>query len=168
MANPKIIEQKAKAAQDLCDKMKESASIVLVDYIGINVADDTQLRAELRNEGVEYAVVKNSILEHAFEDAGYPNMKEYLHGSTAVAMGSDPIAPERVLKKYSDKFGKKMFNFKGGIVDGSIVSVDQLLELAALPSRDGLISVLAGTLNGLISGLARGISEVAKQKEAQQ
>ena len=167
MANPKILEQKAKAAQDLADKFKGASSTVLMDYIGINVADDTELRAELRNEGVEYSVVKNTLLEHAFEDAGYGDMKQYLKGTTAVAIGSDPIAPERVLKKYSDKFGKKMFHFKGGIVDGQIVSLDELMQLATLPSREGLISVLAGTLNGLIAGLARGISEVAKQKEAQ-
>ena len=168
MANPKILEQKAKAAQELADKFKGASSIVLMDYIGINVADDTELRAELRNEGVEYSVVKNTLLEHAFEDAGYADMKQYLKGTTAVAIGSDPIAPERVLKKYADKFGNKMFHFKGGIVDGQVVSLDELMELATLPSRDGLISVLAGTLNGLIAGLARGISEVAKLKEAQQ
>ncbi|MGI5888074.1 MAG: 50S ribosomal protein L10 [Oscillospiraceae bacterium] len=165
MPNQKVLEQKQKLADELGSKIKDAASVVLVDYEGINVEDDTKLRSEMRGENVEYSVVKNSILSHALDAAGYSELKDLLRGTTAIAIGSDPIAPEKILKKYSDSL-KKNFNFKGGVVDGKVVSVDELQELAVLPSRDGLISILAGTLNGMIARLARAVSEVAKKQDS--
>lgn len=166
MASEKILEQKKQQIKQIVELIKDAASVVLVDYKGINVADDTALRAEMREAGVKYFVVKNSILSYVCKEAGLEDFLPALEGTTAIAVSADDaIAPAKVLQKYSDKL-KKVFNLKIGTVEGKVMSTEELKTIAMLPSRDGLIAQVAGTLNGIIASLARAVSEVAKKQEA--
>ncbi|MDO4566116.1 MAG: 50S ribosomal protein L10 [Oscillospiraceae bacterium] len=165
MASEKILKQKQELVESWSEKLKSAKSIVLVDYRGINVASDTRLRADLRKEEVEYKVVKNNILRRACEKAGLEGLTEHLNGTVAVALGSDEVAPARLINKYV-KENKDFFNMKYGYIDGKYVNAAELTALASLPSRDELISQVAGTFNNIIASFARVLNEVAKQKEA--
>lgn len=162
MANEKVLAAKQAKAAEIAESFKNAKSVVFVDYKGINVADDTALRAELREENVSYSVVKNTILSFAAKQAGFEEILPYLEGSTAVAISDDEIAPARVLNKYVTK-SKDKFNFKSGYVEGKFMNADEIASIASLPGRDGMISILAGTLNGMIASLARAVNEVAKK-----
>ncbi len=166
MASEKILaEKKAKVAQ-IIDEIQGAAAIVVVDYKGINVADDTLLRRELREAGVQYYVLKNSLLRFACKDTGNEDLVPYLEGTTAIAVSKDdPVAPCKIVQKYSDQL-KKVYNVKAGMVDGTLATPEQIKAIATLPSREGLIAQIAGSLNSIIASLARGLSEVAKLKEA--
>lgn len=165
MPSAKILDAKKEKVAALSQKMKGSASVVLVDYKGITVSTDTKLRAEMRENGVHYMVEKNSILSHVFEAAGIVGISDSLKGTIAVAFSDDPVAPARVLQKYSDK-SKDVFNLKAGVIDGKVVDAVELKAIATLPDRNTLIAMVCGALNGTISGLARALSEVANQKSA--
>ena len=166
MASEKILEQKKARVAEIKELLSGAASVVVVDYKGISVADDTKLRAELREAGVQYLVIKNSMLRFAFEGSGLEELLPLLSGTTAIAVSKeDPVAPSRVIQKYSDQL-KTVFNVKAGMVDGSFFSAEQIKSVAMLPSREGLIAQVAGSLNGIIASLARGLSEVAKKNEA--
>lgn len=166
MPSNKILEEKKQKVAAIAEKLKAASSIVLVDYKGINVADDTKLRAELREAGVSYSVEKNSLLSFACKAAGFEEFVPHLAGTTAIAIGSDDaLAPARVLNKYSEK-GKDKFNVKIGYVDGRIVGVEEVKALALLPDRNTLIAMVCGALNGTISGLARALNEVAQKQSA--
>lgn len=166
MASEKILEQKKAHVKKIDEMLNGAASVVVVDYKRISVANDTKLRAELRAAGVEYFVLKNSLLRFAFTDSGLNELIPTLSGTTAVAVSKDdPIAPSKVLQKYSDQL-KTVFNIKAGMVDGSYADPDQIKYIAKLPPREGLVAQIAGSLNSIVASLARGLSEVAKQKEA--
>lgn len=166
MPSAKILETKQAKVQALTEKIKGSAAVVLVDYKGINVETDTQLRAEMRENGVTYLVEKNSILSHVMDGVGMSELKEQLKGTVAIAFSEDDaVAPARILQKYSDK-SKDIFNLKAGVIDGKVVSSDEIKSIALLPDRNTLIAMVCGALNGTISGLARALSEVAKKQSA--
>lgn len=166
MPSNAILEQKKQQVKSLAEKLKSASSIVLVDYKGINVADDTKLRSELREAGVTYAVEKNSILKFACTEAGLNEFVPTLVGSTAFAIGSeDAIAPARILMKYSDK-NKDKFNVKIGFIDGRVIDAGEVKAISMLPDRNTLIAMVCGALNGTISGLARALNEVAKKQTA--
>ena len=138
MPSAKILEQKKQMVADLTDKIKAAAAGVVVDYKGINVADDTKLRKELREAGVHYAVVKNSMLRFAVKEAGYEGLDSVLEGTTAIALSdSDPVAAAKVLTK-----------------------VD---ELGSLPSREALLSMLCSALQGNLRGLAVALNAIAEK-----
>lgn len=163
MASEKILAAKKALVAEVVEQFKSAKSLVLVDYKGINVADDTKLRAELREAGVKYTVMKNSILTFAAKEAGLEEMIPSLNGTTAVAMSdTDEIAPARVLNGIVSKT-RDRFNFKVGYVDGKFMQAEELQVIANLPGRDGLVAQVAGSLNGIIASLARAVSEVAKQ-----
>ena len=128
MANQKIIKQKEKEVNELADKLKKAKMVLLTDYRGINVADVTKLRADLRPTAVEYKVIKNNIIRRALEDNDF-------------------------------------YKIKGGIIDGKVMTAEEIITLAKLPSRQELLGMLAGALLGNISKLAVGLNEVCKQKE---
>mgnify|MGYP000067390402 CR=1 FL=1 len=164
MPSEKILQAKKEKVKVLAEKMQGAASVVLVDYKGISVSTDTSLRAEMRENGVTYMVEKNSILSHVFDATGLTALKDDLKGTVAIAFSADDaVAPARVLQKYADK-SKDIFNLKSGIVDGKIVNAAELKGIAMLPDRNTLIAMVCGALNGTISGLARALSEVVKQK----
>lgn len=164
MASEKILKEKQELVEFWSGKLSGAKSIVLVDYKGINVDDDTKLRSELREENVEYKVVKNNILRRACEKAGLNDFIGQLSGTVAVALGDDEIAPARVINKYAKK-SKDFFNMKVGYIDGKYVDEAELKALASLPSRDVLIAQVAGSFNSIIASFARAISEVAKLQE---
>ena len=177
MPNEKILQQKKEAAVRLAEQIKNACAGVLVDYKGINVEEDTKLRRELRVAGVDYAVVKNSLLHFAFQDVGFDALLPVLKGSTALATSADdPVAPARILNGYAKKSQGK-YTIKAGFVDGHTVSTDEVTALADLPSREVLISRLLGSLgspisgllsvlNGNIRGLAVALNAIAEKKGA--
>ena len=165
MANAKIVAEKAAAVEALVSKLEQSNAVLLVDYRGINVADDTALRKELREAGVEYKVIKNNIMRHACDKTGMHELVEDLNGTIAVAISKDEIAPCRVLNKYASQYTDK-FNIKSGFIDGQKVDLAMIKSLAKLPGREGLIAQVAGSLNSIIGSLARGLDAVREQKES--
>ncbi|MBQ8894046.1 MAG: 50S ribosomal protein L10 [Clostridia bacterium] len=163
MANDKIIAQKQAIVAELKDKLQNAVTGVLVDYSGINVADDTALRAKLREAGVEYGVVKNTLTRFAAKEVGLEELSDVLNGNTALAVSNDDVvAPAKVLYE----FGKEheYFTIKGGFVEGKVVSVAELEKLATMPSKEGLLCMLLYALNGNVSGLARALQAVVDQK----
>ena len=166
MPSEKILKEKEAFVASLREKMESSVAGVIVDYKGINVANDTKLRKELREAGVEYAVVKNTMLRLAIKDTQYEGMMDSLKGSTAIAISKeDPIAPARILNKYAED-SKGAFSLKTGYMDGSVMSLDELTAIAKLPDYKGMLSMFAGALKSTIGGLAVAMQAyVDKQEE---
>mgnify|MGYP001347053643 CR=1 FL=1 len=175
MPNAKVLEQKKQIVAELAEKMKTASSGVLVDYKGINVEDDTKLRAEMRKNNVEYAVIKNNLIRFAAKEVGFDALDEVLHGTTAIAISmTDPVAPAKIIAEYAKK-DEKVFNIKAGFVDGKVLGVDEVKNLAELPSREVLVAKMLGSLqspiagfvnvlNGNLRGLAVALNAIAEQK----
>ena len=164
MASEKILNQKKKEVEELAEKFKKAKLVLLTDYKGINVEDVTNLRAELRKANSEYTVIKNNITKRALAEAGIEGLEDKLVGPTAVIMSNeDYLEPLKAIYNYSKD--NEFYKIKGGIIEGKVVPVEELITLAKLPSRETLIAQLAGALLGNISKLAVALNEVAKQKE---
>ena len=176
MPNAKILSEKQAIVADLTEKIQGAAGGVLVDYKGITVAEDTALRAETRKNGVDYAVVKNTLTRFAVKNAGLEELSSVLEGTTSLAVSAtDPVAPARVVSEFSKKMNGEKFIVKAGFVDGKVISVDEVKALADLPSKEVLLSMLLSAMQGpvrglavsldaTISGLARALQAVADQK----
>jgi len=150
-------EKKAQIVAELKDKFENSSSAVLIDYRGITVAEATAMREECRDAGVVYKIYKNTLTERAVKELGYEDLVPYLKGPTAIAFGvEDPVAPAKLLNDTIKKL-KKM-EFKIGVVEGTVIDVDGIKELASLPSREELIAKMLGSMNAPISGLAMVLS----------
>lgn len=182
MPNATILEEKKAAVAALTEKVKAATAGVLVSYTGISVSDDTALRKKLRDAGVEYTVVKNSILRFAFKDAGYEELDEHLNGASALALSSDPVAAAKIISEFasSPENSKKEipFSVKAGFIDGKCIDAEGVAALAKLPSREILVATVLGTLNapitgfvtvlnGTIKGLACAINAIAEKKSAE-
>ena len=164
MPNAKVLESKKAVVAALTGKMKEATSVVFVDYKGINVAQDTELRKQFREAGVEYSVVKNTLTNFAAKDAGY-DFAEILNGTTAMASTTgDPIAPARIVCEFAKK-NKNTLSIKGGMVEGSVLSADQLNGFGELPSKNALVASVLGTFLAPISSLAFVLDQIREQKE---
>ena len=164
MASEKIINQKKEEVSKLAEKMKEAKIILLTDYRGINVADVTGLRAELRKSNSEYRVIKNNIIRRAFAEAKIEGLDELLVGPTAVVMNNDDyLETAKAIYNYSKD--NDFYKIKGGVIDGKVMSAEEIIALAKLPSRETLLSMLAGALLGNISKLAVALDQVKAQKE---
>lgn len=166
MANEKIIAQKQEEVAKLAEKIKNAKFVLLTDYRGINVGDVTELRANLRKSNSEYTVIKNNIIRRALAEAKIEGLEDsVLEGPTAVIIDdNDYLAPAKVIYNYMKE--NEFYKIKGGILEGKVVSVEEIIELAKLPSREELLSKLAGSLLGTISKLAVGLDQVRIQKEA--
>ena len=163
MPSEKILSQKQAYVKELEEKLKNSVAGVVVDYKGISVADDTKLRRELREAGVEYAVVKNTMLRFAIAGLGYTEMEKVLEGSTAVAISKeDPIAAAKILGKYAEA-SKGKFSIKAGYMDGKEMDVAGVEELSKLPGKQELLSMLCSALQGNIRGLAVALNAIAEK-----
>ena len=159
MPSEKILEQKKAVVEALADKMSHAASGVLVKYQGITVEDDTKLRAALRAAGVEYSVIKNTLIGKACEKIGFDAMKSELEGMNAIAISAeDPIAPAKILKEYADKI--ETFEIRGGFLDGAVVDAKTVNELAEIPPKEVLIGKLLGSIQGPLYGLAYGLQAI--------
>ena len=176
MPNAKVLSEKQAIVAELTEKLQNAASGVLVDYKGITVAEDTALRAEMRKNGVEYAVVKNTLTRFAVKNAGLEELSSVLEGTTSLAVSAtDPAAPAKVVCDFAKKMNGAKFTVKAGFVDGKVISVDEIKALAELPSKEVLLSMLLSAMQGpvrglavsldaTISGLARALQAVADQK----
>ena len=159
MPSTAILEKKKQMVADLSERIKGSCAGVIVDYKGINVEDDTKLRKELREAGVEYTVVKNSILGRAAQDAGLEGLDSVLEGTTAIATSVDDyVASARILGKYADSHDN--FNLKSGYLDGEVISLEKLVALSKLPSREVLLATVCSVFNAPIAAFARAVQAV--------
>ena len=164
MPNAKVLESKKAVVASLSGKMKEATSVIFVDYKGITVAQDTELRKQFREAGVEYSVVKNTLTNFATKNAGY-DFSEVLNGTTAMASTTgDPIAPARIVCEFAKK-NKNTLSIKGGVVEGSVLSADQLNGFGELPSKNALVASVLGTFLAPISSLAFVLDQIREQKE---
>ena len=159
MASNAILEKKQAIVADLVDRLKSSPAGVVVNYQGITVEDDTAMRKELRAAGVKYMVMKNSLTGRACDEVGLGDMKQYLNGMTAIAIGTtDPVAPAKVLKEYAEKI--ESFNILAGYLDGKVVDVNVVNQLADIPSKEVLIAKLLGSIKSPLYGLAYALQAV--------
>lgn len=159
MPSTAILEKKKQMVADLSERIKNSCAGVVVDYKGINVEDDTKLRRELREAGVEYTVVKNSILGRAAQDAGIEGLDAVLEGTTAIATSTDDyVASARILGKYADTHNN--FSLKSGYLDGEVITLEKLVALSKLPSREVLLATVCNVFNAPIAAFARGVQAI--------
>lgn len=164
MASEKILNQKKEEVSKLAEQMKEAKLILLTDYRGINVTDDTTLRRDLRNAGAKYTIIKNNITKRALAECGIEGLQEKLQGPTAVVLSSeDYLEPSKVIYKFSKD--NEYYTIKGGVIDGKVMTSEEIIALAKLPSRETLLSMLAGALLGNISKVAVALDQVRIQKE---
>ncbi len=164
MASEKILQQKQQAVAELAEKFKSAASGVFVDYCGLSVAEDTELRNKLREAGVEYSVVKNTLTKRAANEAGFADFDEILNGPTALAFSfDDVVAPAKVLADFAKNH--EVMSIKAGFMEGKAMSLEEIDALAKIPSKDTLYAMLAGGLNATIAGLARAINAIAEKQE---
>ncbi len=147
------LENKKTVVSEITEKMKDSKSFIVTDYRGLNVAQVTKLRAELRNAGVEYRVLKNTLMTISANDLGLEGIQDYFKGPTAVAFGlEDAVAPAQVLAKFAKQYDA--LEIKAGVLEGKLISIDEIKALAELPSRDVLLAKLANVMQAPISGMA--------------
>lgn len=159
MPSTVVLEKKKAQVDALAQRIKGSVAGVVVDYKGINVEDDTKLRKELREAGVEYTVVKNSILKRAADAAGLSGMDAVLEGTTAIATSAeDYVASARILQKYAD--AHDFFNVKSGYLDGEVIEVSKIEALAKLPSREVLLATVCSVFNAPIAAFARAVQAI--------
>ena len=166
MPNAKVLEEKQKIVADLKEKIDAAVVGVLVDYKGINVADDTALRKELRENGVDYFVVKNTLLSRAVQDTELEGMKSALEGTTALALSNDDYAAAaRILSKYADK--SDTFKIKAGFLDGKLADLDTINAIAKLPSREVLLATVVGAFQAPIAAFARAVQAIVDKNGEQ-
>ena len=166
MPNAKVLSEKQAVVADLTNKLQNAAAGVLVDYKGITVAEDTALRAELRKNNVEYAVVKNTLLRFAVNNCGRNELDSLLNGATALAIcHDDPVAPARVVNDFAKKIEGR-FEIKGGFMDGKPMPLDEVLALANIPPLPILQAQVLGTMLAPISGLACVLKQIAEKQGA--
>ena len=159
MASKAILEQKQQAVAELAEKIKNSVAGVLVNYQGITVEDDTAMRKALRESGVKYMVVKNTLTGRACDMVGYSEMKQYLNGMTAIAISeNDAVAPAKVLKKYAEKV--ESFKILAGYLDGAVIDEKTVIELADIPSKETLIAKFLGSIQSPLYGLAYALQAI--------
>ena len=162
MPSATILSEKQKYVADLAEQLKSAVAGVIVDYRGINVADDTALRKELREAGVKYTVVKNTMLRLAAREAGL-DIESVLEGTTALATSeNDYVAAAKILCKYAD--AHENFNIKLGFIDGEVLDTAKVQELGNLPSKEELLTQLVYVLSAPMRGLAVSLNEIAKKQ----
>lgn len=165
MASEKAINKKVKEVEELAEKIKKAKVVLLTDYRGINVADVTAVRAKLRGVNAEYKVIKNNITRRAMQACKIEGLEEFLEGTTAVVLGyEDYLEPSKAIYEYAKD--NDFYKIKAGIIEGKVVSAEEIITLAKLPSRETLIAQLAGALLGNVTKLAVALDQVRAQKEA--
>ena len=166
MPNAKVLSEKQAIVEALAERISNASAGIIVDYQGITVAEDTALRAECRNNNVEYAVIKNTLLRFAFNNCGLNELDDQLNGTTSLAIcADDPVAPARVIADYAKKL-KDKFEIKGGFMDGKVVSMDTVNALASIPALPVLQAQVLGTMLAPISGLACVLKQIAEKDGA--
>ena len=162
MANAKIIEQKAAVVSEIKEKFDNAKSIVLFDARGLKVSEVNELRRALRETDSDYKVYKNTLTRRAVEETGY-DLNSYLIGPTAISFSSDELAPVKVLSDFAKKH--ENLKLKAGVVEGKVANVEELNSYALIPSRDGLLTMLAGGMIGVVRDLSICLDLYSKEKE---
>ncbi len=164
MANAKILAEKQQAVSEVTDKLKNSSCTIVADYRGLSVAQVTQLRKSLREAGIEFQVLKNTLARRATANAELSELDEFLIGPTAIAFSKDDIVtPAKILTDFAKK--NENLSVKAGVVEGRVVGFDQIKALADLPSREGLLSMLLSVLQAPVRNFALAVKAVAEKQE---
>ena len=164
MASEKIIKQKEEAVKNLAEDLKDATLVLLVEYRGINVDDVTKLRKEVRDANADYRVIKNNVIKRALNANGETGLDELLEGPTAlITSKEDYLAPAKAVYNFAKK--NEFYKIKGGIIEGKVMTAEEIITLAKLPSRQELLAKLAGALLGNITKLAATLEAVRVQKE---
>lgn len=165
MANKAIIKQKEEEVNMLADKIKDAKLILFTDYRGINVEDVTNLRATLRKTNTEYKIIKNNISKRALEKCDIQGLDAAVEGPTAIIIGKEEyLEPAKAIYEYTKEHD--FYKIKGGVIEGKVMTAEEIITIAKLPSKETLIGMLAGGLLGTISKLAVGLDQVRIQKES--
>lgn len=160
-------EEKKAVVEEIKSKIKDASSVVLVDYRGLTVGEDTELRADFRKADVDYKIYKNRLAKIAFNELGYADFDSFLEGPTSFAFGgNDSTAPARILFEGIKKYQK--MQAKCGLMDGGFTDAKAIEQIAHLPSREVLLSRMLGSMLAPLSGLARVLAAIAEQKEGAQ
>ena len=166
MPNAKVLSEKQAIVAALTEKLQGAAAGVIIDYKGINVAEDTALRVECRNNNIDYSVVKNTLLRFAFNNVGLSDLDEQLNGTTSLAISmEDPVAPARVIADFAKKLNGK-FEIKGGFMEGKVVDLATIESLASIPALPVLQAQVLGTMLAPISALACVLKQIAEKNGA--
>ncbi|MBE7069580.1 MAG: 50S ribosomal protein L10 [Ruminococcaceae bacterium] len=163
MPSEKILAAKQQRVEDLVAELKGATTYVFVATRGLTVAQDTQMRAELRKNGVKFAVIKNTVLRRVFKELGFEGLDDVFQGPTAVGYSEDIIAPAKVLAKFSEDF--EPMEIKGGIIDGKISSVNDVIALSKVPDPETLQTQVAYSLLFPFTKLAMLVKAVAEKKQ---
>lgn len=167
MPSEKNLASKQQIVADIRERLNKSVAGVVIDYKGINVAADTKLRKTLREAGVEYSVIKNTMLRHALAGTGLEELSTHLDGTTALATSeTDIVTAAKLINKQVKATVNGSFTIKAGFVEGKYLDANGVVALAKLPAKNVLIATVLGTLNGPISALARCIQQIADAKSA--
>ena len=161
MANAKILEAKQTIIDEITDVAKNSASFILFDYRGLTAEEVTELRRSLRDNGAQYKVWKNTLTKRALDGLNF-NLDDCLNGPSAMAYSDDSVAPIKVLSDFAKEH--KALEIKGGIVDGEVATLDTIKQLSTLPSREGLLTMLASGLIGTVRDLSIALNMVSEEK----
>lgn len=162
MPSAKVLEQKKQQVAELSEKLNSAVAGVIVDYKGINVADDTVLRANLRKAGVDYAVVKNTLLTLAVKGTALEGLTSVLEGTTALAVSKDDaVASAKILSEFAEKH--ENFSVKGGFLDGEVISLEKIDSLAKLPSKEVLLATVAAAFQAPMASFARAINAIVEK-----
>ncbi len=164
MASKTIIKQKEEIVNKLAEELKDAKLILLADYRGITVEDVTKLRKEVRETNAEYKVIKNNIVKRALDANGESGLDDLLEGPTAIITSKeDYLAPAKAIYNFTKDHD--FYKIKGGIIEGKVMTAEEIITLAKLPSRQELLAKLAGSLLGNITKLAVALDAVKAQKE---
>ena len=154
MPSQKVLEEKKQIVASMSEQFKTAVSGVFVDYCGLTVEEDTQLRNKLREAGVEYKVIKNTLTRFAAKEVGFDELDPILNGPTSLALSmTDEVAPAKVIAEFAKTH--EQLEIKGGFLDGKVLELAEVKALAATPNRETLLAKLLGSLNAPISNLAR-------------
>ncbi len=161
--NQAILSAKEALVDQIADQLQNASSAVICEYRGLNVADITELRRALRSEGVDFKIYKNTMVKRAAAKLGHSDLDEVLVGPNAIAFSSDATAPSRVLSKFAKDHESLVI--KSGIVEGKVVPLETIKELASLPNHDGMLSMFLSVLQAPVGSFARVVKAVADAKE---
>ena len=162
MANAKILEQKQVVIDEIKEKFSNAKFIVLFDPRGLKVSEVTELRRSLRESGSDYKVYKNTLTKRAIADSGL-ELDSYLEGPTAISFSTDELAPVKIISEFAKNH--EALELKAGVVEGRVANLEELKSYAAIPSREGLLTMLAGGMIGTIRDLSISLDLYSKEKE---
>lgn len=163
----KVMDKKKQVVSEIATKFRDSQSTVLVDYRGLDVAEVTELRKQLRDAGIEYKVYKNSMSRRAAAEVELSELDDILVGPTAIAFSNDDVvAPAKIINNFAKEH--QNLEIKGGVIEGNIATLDQIKELADLPNYEGLLSMLLSVLQAPVRNFAYAAKAIAEQKEEQE